>query len=52
MLAKVALGAFESKGELEKNLETYKENRKKLLNALPEIGLVNLRRLMVHFIYT
>ena len=38
----VALGAFESKGELEKNLETYRQNRKKLLNALPEIGLSNI----------
>ncbi len=35
----VALGAFESKIELEKNLETYKENRTKLLSALPEMGL-------------
>ena len=38
----VALGAFESKTELEKNLETYKENRTRLLSALPEIGLSNI----------
>ena len=35
----VALGAFEGKNELEKNLETYKENRSILLSALPEMGL-------------
>ena len=34
----VALGAFEGKNELEKNLETYKENRSILLSALPEMG--------------
>ena len=38
----VALGAFESKNELEKNLETYKENRRILLSALPEMGLNNI----------
>ena len=38
----VALGAFESKNELEKNLETYKENRTKLLSALPKMGLGNI----------
>ena len=38
----VALGAFEGKNELEKNLETYKENRRILLSALPEIGLNNI----------
>ena len=35
----VALGAFEGKNELEKNLETYKENRSILLSVLPEMGL-------------
>ena len=38
----VALGAFEGKNELEKNLETYKENRRILLSALPDIGLNNI----------
>ena len=38
----VALGAFEGKNELEKNLETYKENRRILLSALPEMGLNNI----------
>ena len=35
----LALGAFEGRNELENNLLTYKENRKKLLTALPELGL-------------
>ena len=38
----VALGAFESKNELEKNLETYRENRRILLSALPEMGFNNI----------
>ena len=38
----LALGSFESKNELEKNLETYRENRKILLSALPEIGFNNI----------
>ena len=38
----LALGSFESKSELEKNLETYRENRKLLLAALPEMGLNNI----------
>ena len=35
----LALGAFEGRNELENNLLTYKENRKKLLTSLPELGL-------------
>lgn len=35
----LALGAFEGRNELENNLLTYKENRKKLLTALPKLGL-------------
>ena len=35
----LALGAFEGRNELENNLLTYKENRKKLLTALPALGL-------------
>ena len=38
----LALGSFESKSELEKNLETYRENRKLLLAALPEMGFNNI----------
>ena len=38
----LALGSFESKNELEKNLETYRENRKILLSALPEMGFNNI----------
>ena len=38
----LALGSFESKSELEKNLETYRENRKLLLAALPEMGFSNI----------
>jgi len=38
----LALGAFEGRMELEKNLETYQTNRKKLLAALPELGLNNI----------
>ena len=38
----LAIGAFEGKVELEKNLMTYKENRKNLLKALPEFGLNNI----------
>ena len=38
----LALGSFESKTELEKNLETYRENRKLLLAALPEMGFSNI----------
>lgn len=38
----LALGAFHGKMELEKNLETYQENRKKLLSALPDLGLNNI----------
>ena len=38
----LALGSFESKNELEKNLETYRENRKILLAALPEMGFNNI----------
>ncbi len=38
----LALGSLESKNELEKNLETYRENRKILLAALPEIGFNNI----------
>jgi len=34
----LALGAFEGRNELENNLLTYKENRKKLLTSLPELG--------------
>ncbi len=33
-----ALGAFKGKNELENNLITYKENRKRLLTALPKLG--------------
>ena len=35
----LALGAFEGRDELEQNILTYKENRQKLLTALPEMGL-------------
>ncbi len=35
----LALGAFDGIIELEQNLETYQENRKRLLTALPEFGL-------------
>ncbi len=38
----LALGAFEGKVELEKNLTTYRENRENLLNALPEFGFNNI----------
>ena len=38
----LALGSFECKNELEKNLETYRENRKILLSALPEMGFNNI----------
>ncbi len=38
----LALGAFEGRMELEKNLETYQTNRKKLLAALPELGFNNI----------
>ena len=38
----LAIGAFESKKELEKNLMTYRENRENLLNALPEFGFNNI----------
>ena len=38
----LALGSFDSKNELEKNLETYRENRKILLSALPEMGFNNI----------
>ncbi len=38
----LALGSFESKNELKKNLETYRENRKILLSALPEMGFNNI----------
>jgi len=38
----VALGAFESKDELEKNLEIYKENRARLLRVMPEMGFNNI----------
>ena len=37
----LALGAFEGKVELEKNLETYRENREKLVTALPDLGFNN-----------
>ncbi len=35
----LALGAFDGRDELENNLVTYKENRKRLLTALPKLGL-------------
>jgi aspartate/methionine/tyrosine aminotransferase len=38
----LALGAFESKNELDDNLKTYRNNRKNLLSALPEMGLKNV----------
>ena len=38
----LALGSFECKNELEKNLETYRENRKILLAALSEMGFNNI----------
>ena len=38
----LAIGAFECKVELEKNLMTYRENRENLLNALPEFGFNNI----------
>ena len=38
----LALGAFQGKLELEKNLETYQENRKKLLTTLPDLGFNNI----------
>ena len=38
----VAIGAFEGKNELEKNLDTYKENRRILLSALPAMGFNNI----------
>ena len=38
----LALGAFEGKLELEKNLSTYRENRKNLLKALPDFGFSNI----------
>ena len=38
----LAIGAFEDKVELEKNLMTYRENRENLLNALPEFGFNNI----------
>ncbi len=38
----LAIGAFESKKELEKNLMTYRKNRENLLNALPEFGFKNI----------
>ena len=38
----LAIGAFEGKVELEKNLMTYRENRENLLNALPEFGFNNI----------
>ena len=38
----LAIGAFEGKVELERNLMTYRENRKNLLNALPEFGFNNI----------
>ncbi len=38
----VALGAFEGRNELEKNLETYQENRTILLSALPKMGFSNI----------
>ena len=37
----LALGAFEGNVELEKNLETYRENRKILLTSLPDLGFNN-----------